>query len=450
MTKAPPSRRRSRESGYALLKWGYRCLFVFLALYNSLYLPFSVSEWHSYAKWPVILLQIPVLLLLGFFYQRGFAAGANLFFPVPQSFGPKLRLAAVAMIVAAALVLCRFVTPAILVAGLAIQFYGFALLFAVLRQTTLPLPGRSLRKGWAVFLLGLVLTLGLVEGMNRTFWFGIFRWEPQFGITLRPNRFYQINEQGFRGPLLSTEKRNDQDKRILFLGDSSTFGFDVPWDQTFAEQTAQCLSERGPARVEAINGGTPGYNLDQLLARGDFFSAYKPDLVVVMAGFHFRKIGRLKNDGGQLAKRVAAVERRLGWLDDLGLTFFAPAGLFYISHSIWKQREGANGQRDYELYRATLQAFADRYRSRNLPVCFLVYPSPKIDPQIQTTVVGFAADHDPFVLDLRDRFEQDPDGLLTADRIHPNRAGHRVIAQALCERLSQEPNLWISRPPAIQ
>jgi len=64
--------------------------------------------------------------------------------------------------------------------------------------------------------------------------------------------------------------------RILVLGDSLVFGIGLPADQTLSAKLARRLD-----RVEVINGGVFGYNLDQeirLLA--DIGPVYRPDLVV--------------------------------------------------------------------------------------------------------------------------------------------------------------------------
>jgi lysophospholipase L1-like esterase len=73
--------------------------------------------------------------------------------------------------------------------------------------------------------------------------------------------------------------------RILFIGDSITFGWGVRHDETFAKLTEQELRERFPdVETTCINAGVPAYSLFQgwrFLETEGF--DYQPDLVV--AGF---------------------------------------------------------------------------------------------------------------------------------------------------------------------
>jgi len=76
--------------------------------------------------------------------------------------------------------------------------------------------------------------------------------------------------------------------RILFLGDSCTFGYLVRYDQTTAWQLEKLLRRRFPGRaVECVNSGVVGWTLFQgwrfLETEG---AAYAPQLVVVNFGWN--------------------------------------------------------------------------------------------------------------------------------------------------------------------
>jgi lysophospholipase L1-like esterase len=104
---------------------------------------------------------------------------------------------------------------------------------------------------------------------------------PKLGFELRPNSFvasevdYRINREGFRGPAPGDKRPGVS--RIAVFGDSIVFGYWVAGPDAFPAQLGAVL---GP-RVEALNLGVPGYNLDQeienLRLRVD---ALRPDLVV--------------------------------------------------------------------------------------------------------------------------------------------------------------------------
>jgi hypothetical protein len=82
---------------------------------------------------------------------------------------------------------------------------------------------------------------------------------------------------GLRAPLgkkyaITTNKR----PRILFLGDSFTYGQLVSFDKTFAYQTAAKFGG------QSINAGVPGYSLAQMLMHAkQVLPKYQPDYLIV-------------------------------------------------------------------------------------------------------------------------------------------------------------------------
>ena len=91
-----------------------------------------------------------------------------------------------------------------------------------------------------------------------------------------------IGPRGLRAPNLPYAKSPDA-LRILYLGDSVTFGFliaDV--ETTFPYLTERLLEERTGQQVETINAGVCGYDLEQeYLYLSSEGVRYDPDLVVV-------------------------------------------------------------------------------------------------------------------------------------------------------------------------
>jgi hypothetical protein len=84
----------------------------------------------------------------------------------------------------------------------------------------------------------------------------------------------RINELGLRG----TNLQNTSSRRILFLGDSFTFGLGVEENESFATLVGYALGED----ISVINGGQPGYGIYQMeaLLRG-LAPIVRPELVVV-------------------------------------------------------------------------------------------------------------------------------------------------------------------------
>jgi hypothetical protein len=91
----------------------------------------------------------------------------------------------------------------------------------------------------------------------------------------------ETNSLGLRGPELGP--REPGERRILFLGDSFTAGFEVEQPETFTALLELRLARRLPAPVRVINAAVRGYGTDQsylwFRERG---RALRPDLVVAV------------------------------------------------------------------------------------------------------------------------------------------------------------------------
>jgi hypothetical protein len=71
-------------------------------------------------------------------------------------------------------------------------------------------------------------------------------------------------------------------RRVVFIGDSVTFGPGVRDDQAYARLLESALSAGGAGPVETVNAGVVGYNSIQELARlQNVGLAYQPDVVVL-------------------------------------------------------------------------------------------------------------------------------------------------------------------------
>ncbi|MFQ5421649.1 MAG: SGNH/GDSL hydrolase family protein, partial [Anaerolineae bacterium] len=91
-----------------------------------------------------------------------------------------------------------------------------------------------------------------------------------------------IGDSGFRTPPFDTEKPANT-VRILNVGDSVAFGWEVKQEETYGAVLAAALNEASNGRTyEVINAGVPGWNLrmerDFLLQEG---FGYDPDIIVL-------------------------------------------------------------------------------------------------------------------------------------------------------------------------
>ncbi len=117
---------------------------------------------------------------------------------------------------------------------------------------------------------------------------GLFEYDPEKSYRLKNNTIGEFegkkiktNEYGYQGSSFSVNK--DQNEwRILFLGDSITFGHGVDFENTFTQQYQASLSSEYPnKRITTINAGVPGYSSMQEYF--DFIRSlkFKPDVAVV-------------------------------------------------------------------------------------------------------------------------------------------------------------------------
>mgnify|MGYP005831925423 CR=1 FL=1 len=119
----------------------------------------------------------------------------------------------------------------------------------------------------------------------------IFKRDPDIFWRFRPSqeinsRFfegksYRINSFGLRGDEIPP--RSDK-KRLVFLGNSCTFGWGVSEEQTFVKLTERFLNEwQAEMTFETINAGIPGFSSFQ--GRRFYISDIvylKPDIVFIM------------------------------------------------------------------------------------------------------------------------------------------------------------------------
>jgi hypothetical protein len=121
----------------------------------------------------------------------------------------------------------------------------------------------------------------LFEGHHELFW----KFAPNIRL---PDSYWPLfglisNGQGLREDHDIPVPKPPGEIRILFVGDSCTYGYLLEWDQTVAHYTEELLRARHPdMAVESINAGVPAYSLFQgwrfLETEG---MRYEPDLVVL-------------------------------------------------------------------------------------------------------------------------------------------------------------------------
>lgn len=187
----------------------------------------------------------------------------------------------------------------------------------------------GVRRGeWILIALSVVFALGAMEVVARIMFPAPAPWlypqiryraDPALVFSLVPNQAgftadqsAAINERGFRGPVVPYA-RTQGATRILFLGDSITFGYGVEERDGFTNRTADLLAQHG-LRTETINSAVPSYNSEQEITflKNEGFR-YKPDWVVV--GICWNDIN--EKNGVRVSRNGALIEEAS---DDTSLT----------------------------------------------------------------------------------------------------------------------------------
>jgi lysophospholipase L1-like esterase len=273
-------------------------------------------------------------------------------------------------------------------------------------------------------------------------------WVPDaaLGFAYRPGQRVaggRINALGLRGPVPPAAKPPGE-RRILYVGDSTAYGFGVSDAEAFWSLATAELAARHPGEtVVPIVGAAPGYSSWQSRVLLGRLLRYRPDDVVFYVGAHndHRRRGYYpdREIPARMARRHAAWHRirtlrafeyvhdRLGrWLGGL---LCDPVDLVRVPPA------------DFE---ANLRAMVAATRAAGARPLLLVPPLTSTlaarhpaAPRYREMLLSLAHELEVPAVDLQPLFAGSaPAALyLPGDDIHPNAAGHRRIAAAIARAL---------------
>ncbi len=283
-------------------------------------------------------------------------------------------------------------------------------------------------------------------------------WRFRKDITTESKLFsylnYRINSDGMRGAEIQKPK---QGYRIIALGNSCTFGWGVPDEETWVYRLQEELQkEFSPEKIEVINAGVPGYSSYQgKIYFEEELVQYQPDMVLIMFGW---------NDHWKAGHGISDAEQRVPsklilWFQN----FFSRLKLYQLLRKVILRSteeellvalDDVSGKRRVsqdEFFR-NLKEIVRTARARHIQPVLI---SPPIAPalkdsrvfrnnlfllhrQYQQQIARVAElEQVPFI-DLQAVFEQFAN-LFDAPRedpIHFNIAGHKVAAMAIAEEVA--------------
>lgn len=266
------------------------------------------------------------------------------------------------------------------------------------------------------------------------------------GHVHRPNKSMElmdvmvdINSDGHRDKEYPVTK-NDK-YRIIFLGDSLTFGWGVEEEETFATLIEENLNSDSP--TEVINFGTGNYNTEQevnlFLEKG---LKYNPDKVVL---FYFINDAEITPEKSGLwflgySQFVSFYWSRINSL----LNNFLPSKSFQEYYESLYDED----QQGWINARKAIIQLRDICESRGIDFQVVLLPelhdvNNEIFANIYNSLALFLADNNIDYLNLAKLFENHPNQIelwVSYDDAHPNNIAHRKIAESSVEFIKNKGN----------
>jgi lysophospholipase L1-like esterase len=287
-------------------------------------------------------------------------------------------------------------------------------------------------------------------------------WGLGAGIRDNAGKKANINADGLRGPMI-VRPRPAKRQRILVLGDSSFFGFGLEDQETLDTKLVHAISATG-VKVDAINGGVPGYSTEQVRVLLDEIGwSLDPTLLVV--GTFWSDTNFAPHRDRDLLYSVDFADNPLArsagyrWLATLIGSWMAPDGGRLVTWNANSPRPEATLRRvPIDAYAHNLQTIAVEAAKRGVGTIFVsptaaveVDPSLPGDPQwtaYREVQAGIARHLGIPWVDTRPALEADyknpdtPNPFL--DDIHPSALGTTRMAQAIARTLQDAG--WPEKP----
>jgi lysophospholipase L1-like esterase len=312
-----------------------------------------------------------------------------------------------------------------------------------------------------------------VEHDPHLFW----RFKPD--QTLDAHGIYRrsvtINSRGFRGPDFKAEKPAGA-YRIACIGDSTTFGWSVGDNETYAFYLGEALNKNCGGGVEALNLGVTGYTSFQGMKLAELYvKDWAPDLVVFAFGPNDR-LPALKSDREHFESRTWEIGEFQLLLHRFQVYKLMKSGVIYLKNrarglsldpqTYIPRLKRKVGSKEYADNARIVKTLCDR-TGADLILVHVDYPSLpedhvslEIKKQADERGAKMPADWKRWdgaalhrelsgqlevpAIDLRELFEQASGEdnewrAVMVDNGHPNGRGHKIIAEELARLIKPLP-----------
>lgn len=265
-----------------------------------------------------------------------------------------------------------------------------------------------------------------------------FVYDPE--LIWRPRPGHSVfNEQGFRGPVLASEKPAGRE-RLFTVGDSNTLGWAGPNGANWPADLQRLLSARGEP-IDVVNAGVWGYASYQGIARLREVLAWAPDWVLVSFGSNDAHPAGL-SDAEYLRSTAAAtggLERRL-----------RPFAVGRLVLGALRTRSAAPQTKTHRVpldeYRENLRTMVVMAREEGARVVLLTRPYvgpiaewdswKRYAHRYNAATIELAGELGTPLVDLYSELKGRDE--LFADESHLTAPGHRLAAELIVDRLLPE------------
>jgi len=269
---------------------------------------------------------------------------------------------------------------------------------------------------------------------------------PLIGHVHKPNSsmrlmdvMVNINSDGLRDKEYPVKKEDKY--RIIFIGDSLTFGWGVEQEDTFQYLLEESLNNQFP--VEIINFGTGNYNTEQEVNL--FFDKglkYKPDKVVV---FYFI------NDAEVTPEK--STFWFLGYSEFISF-YWSRINIMlnnYFPSTNFKEYYSALYNEDQEGWKRSKKAFLELKnicQKEGIQLQVVLLPElhdtkNQVFKDVYDKVSTFLSNNDIEYVNLADLFENQENEMdlwVNYDDAHPNKLAHKKIAESIETFISERGN----------
>jgi lysophospholipase L1-like esterase len=274
-----------------------------------------------------------------------------------------------------------------------------------------------------------------------------------------------IHENGYRysGKAPQAEPA---DIKIALLGDSTSFGWRVPFEASYPEIFRAALAEHSGKTIELRNYSVPGYNTEQelhlLRTQVDDFN---PDLLIIhydhndsIPTWLYRQVSQVPPSYGDNLLRSALIKALLRQVKE--------AQLQNAARRLESENETVSNYLAagpvYDAHINNIEALVAEIKDQELPALFIIFtPNALADPsimtsngyqQLQQSLIDRLEALDQQVLNLYPHQQQKvvemgwedlKDWWIATDPAdaHPNVAGHEFIAAVLFDYVLEQPQL---------